>query len=77
MILNQGDLATLKKKCSREVVERCQAERRALESQGIFLDNEVQFVYHLCHIAFLSCIVVSSMCYTGESAYGKTDLNLK
>jgi import inner membrane translocase subunit TIM44 len=45
--LNQGDLATLKKKCSREVVERCLAERRALESQGIFLDNEVQFIHHL------------------------------
>lgn len=42
--LKQGDLATLKKTCSREVVERCQAERRALESQGIFLDNQVQFL---------------------------------
>lgn len=37
----KGDFATLRKKCSREVVERCQAERRALESQGIFLDNEI------------------------------------
>lgn len=40
-LLYQGDFATLRKKCSREVVERCQAERRALESQGIFLDNEI------------------------------------
>ncbi|KAG0631007.1 hypothetical protein M758_1G220100 [Ceratodon purpureus] len=37
----KGDVATLKKTCSREVVERCQAERRALESQNIFLDNEI------------------------------------
>ncbi|CAM6027622.1 unnamed protein product [Sphagnum balticum] len=37
----KGDLNTLRQRCSREVVERCQAERRALETQGIFLDNKI------------------------------------
>ncbi|XP_024389939.1 mitochondrial import inner membrane translocase subunit TIM44-2 [Physcomitrium patens] len=37
----KGDVPTLKKKCCREVLERCQAERSALESQGIFLSNEI------------------------------------
>jgi import inner membrane translocase subunit TIM44 len=39
--MGQGDLNTLRQRCSREVVERCQAERRALETQGIFLDNKI------------------------------------
>lgn len=37
----EGDLALLRKKCRREVVERCQAERRALESQGLVAVNKV------------------------------------
>ena len=42
LIVHQGDLAILNKKCFREVVERCRAERRALESQGIYMDNKVK-----------------------------------
>eukprot|EP01018_Ginkgo_biloba_P013076 Gb_41428 [translate_table: standard] len=38
---SQGDLETLKKNCSFEVIDRCKAERRAYESQGIFFDNKV------------------------------------
>ncbi|CAK9201934.1 unnamed protein product [Sphagnum troendelagicum] len=37
----KGDLNVLRERCSREVVERCRAERQALESQGIFLDNKI------------------------------------
>lgn len=37
----KGDYVTLRKKCSREVVDRCRAERRALESQGIYLDHKI------------------------------------
>ncbi|CAM6096482.1 unnamed protein product [Calypogeia fissa] len=37
----KGDYKTLRKKCSREVVDRCRAERIALESQGIYLDHKI------------------------------------
>lgn len=37
----KGDLTELQKRCSREVVDRCRAERRAYESQGIFMDNKI------------------------------------
>uniref|UniRef100_A0A0D6R7W3 Tim44-like domain-containing protein n=1 Tax=Araucaria cunninghamii TaxID=56994 RepID=A0A0D6R7W3_ARACU len=37
----KGDLETLKKNCSFEVIDRCKAERRAYESQGIFFDNKI------------------------------------
>lgn len=37
----QGDVEALKKNCSPEVIERCRAEHRAYESQGIFFDNKV------------------------------------
>ncbi|KAL2631447.1 hypothetical protein R1flu_016133 [Riccia fluitans] len=37
----KGDYKVLKQKCSREVVDRCRAERTALESQGIFLDHKI------------------------------------
>ncbi|KAJ7538248.1 hypothetical protein O6H91_11G039600 [Diphasiastrum complanatum] len=40
----KGDIGSLRRRCSREVVDRCQAERRALESQGIFLDNKILFI---------------------------------
>jgi hypothetical protein len=50
LIVHQGDLAILNKKCFREVVERCRAERRALESQGIYMDNKVKLK--------LSCVPV-------------------
>ncbi|MCO5593818.1 hypothetical protein L7F22_047836 [Adiantum nelumboides] len=37
----KGDLKELQKRCSREVVDRCRAERMAYESQGIFMDNKI------------------------------------
>ncbi|KAI5069400.1 hypothetical protein GOP47_0015701 [Adiantum capillus-veneris] len=37
----KGDLKELQKRCSREVVDRCRAERTAYESQGIFMDNKI------------------------------------
>ncbi|GLJ37157.1 hypothetical protein SUGI_0753660 [Cryptomeria japonica] len=37
----KGDFETLKKNCSFEVIDRCKAERRAYESQGIFFDNKI------------------------------------
>lgn len=37
----KGDLKELQKRCSREVVDRCRAERTAYESQGIFMDNKL------------------------------------
>ncbi|KAL3689274.1 hypothetical protein R1sor_015583 [Riccia sorocarpa] len=40
----KGDYKVLKQKCSREVVDRCRAERTALESQGIFLDHKILHV---------------------------------
>eukprot|EP00250_Pteridium_aquilinum_P014724 c22158_g1_i2 orf=737-1726(+) len=40
----KGDIEELQKRCSREVVDRCRAERRAYESQGIFFDNKILHV---------------------------------
>ncbi|RWR96638.1 mitochondrial import inner membrane translocase subunit TIM44-2 [Cinnamomum micranthum f. kanehirae] len=37
----KGDVEALKKNCSPEVIERCRAEHRAYESQGIFFDNKI------------------------------------
>ncbi|KAL5975531.1 hypothetical protein ACLOJK_019855 [Asimina triloba] len=36
----KGNVEALKKNCSPEVIERCRAEHRAYESQGIFFDNK-------------------------------------
>ncbi|XAR61098.1 hypothetical protein NMG60_11034709 [Bertholletia excelsa] len=37
----KGDAEVLKKYCSPEVIERCKAEHRAYESQGIFFDYKI------------------------------------
>uniref|UniRef100_A0A5B7ACX3 Tim44-like domain-containing protein n=1 Tax=Davidia involucrata TaxID=16924 RepID=A0A5B7ACX3_DAVIN len=37
----KGDIKILKKYCSNEVIERCKAEHKAYESQGIFFDNKI------------------------------------
>eukprot|EP00249_Psilotum_nudum_P014102 c24671_g1_i1 orf=760-1761(+) len=37
----KGDLPELRKRCTQEVVDRCRAEKKAYESQGIFLDNKL------------------------------------
>lgn len=37
----QGDVETLKKYCSPQLIERCKAEHSAYKSHGIFFDNKV------------------------------------
>ncbi|GLU03632.1 hypothetical protein SLE2022_208210 [Rubroshorea leprosula] len=37
----KGDVETLKKYCSPEVIERCRAEHNAYQSHGIFFDNKI------------------------------------
>ncbi|KAL2254939.1 mitochondrial import inner membrane translocase subunit TIM44-2 isoform X1 [Sesamum indicum] len=37
----KGDIEVLKKYCSSHVMERCKAEHKAFESQGIFFDNKI------------------------------------
>ncbi|XP_047336209.1 mitochondrial import inner membrane translocase subunit TIM44-2 isoform X2 [Impatiens glandulifera] len=37
----KGDVQVLKKYCCKEVIERCKAEKKAYESQGIFFDNKL------------------------------------
>ncbi|KAL2512545.1 Mitochondrial import inner membrane translocase subunit TIM44-2 [Abeliophyllum distichum] len=37
----KGDAEVLNKYCSSEVIERCKAEHKAFESQGIFFDNKI------------------------------------
>ncbi|XP_021631305.1 mitochondrial import inner membrane translocase subunit TIM44-2 isoform X2 [Manihot esculenta] len=37
----KGDLETLKKYCSPEVITRCEAEHKAFQSHGIFFDNKI------------------------------------
>lgn len=49
----QGDSETLKKHCSAEVIERCKAEHRAYQSQGIFFDNKVRIVLILLLLKFI------------------------
>ncbi|KAH9729382.1 mitochondrial import inner membrane translocase subunit TIM44-2 [Citrus sinensis] len=39
-----GDVETLKKYCSPEVIERCKAEHTAYQSHGIFFDNRILHV---------------------------------
>ncbi|KAL8142614.1 hypothetical protein V2J09_015646 [Rumex salicifolius] len=41
---SKGDDKTLTKYCSREVIERCLAEHKAYEIQGIFFDNKILHV---------------------------------
>ncbi|KAK9110079.1 hypothetical protein Sjap_018139 [Stephania japonica] len=43
----KGDVEALKKTCSHEVIERCKAERRMFESQGLFLDNKILHISEL------------------------------
>ncbi|PSR89805.1 Mitochondrial import inner membrane translocase subunit TIM44-2 like [Actinidia chinensis var. chinensis] len=37
----KGEAEVLKKYCSNEVIQRCKAEHKAFESQGIFFDNKI------------------------------------
>ncbi|KAH7517378.1 hypothetical protein FEM48_Zijuj09G0057200 [Ziziphus jujuba var. spinosa] len=37
----KGDVETLKKYCTAEVIERCKAEHNAYQSHGIFFDNKI------------------------------------
>ncbi|EXC05426.1 Mitochondrial import inner membrane translocase subunit TIM44 [Morus notabilis] len=37
----EGDVETLKKFCTNEVIERCKAEHSAYQSHGIFFDNKI------------------------------------
>uniref|UniRef100_A0A0E0FYX5 Tim44-like domain-containing protein n=1 Tax=Oryza nivara TaxID=4536 RepID=A0A0E0FYX5_ORYNI len=38
---SKGDVKTLKKYCTKEVIERCKGERDAYASQGIFFDHKI------------------------------------
>lgn len=38
---HKGDVETLKKYCTKEVIERCKGERTAYESQGMFFDKKI------------------------------------
>ncbi|KAL3731091.1 hypothetical protein ACJRO7_028028 [Eucalyptus globulus] len=40
----KGDVETLKKYCSSEIIERCKAEHGAYQSHGIFFDNRILHV---------------------------------
>ncbi|KAJ1405751.1 Tim44-like domain [Sesbania bispinosa] len=40
----KGDVETLKKYCSPELIERCKAEHNAYQSHGIFFDNKILHV---------------------------------
>ena len=53
-IIVQGDVETLKKYCSPELIERCKAEHTAYQSHGIFFDNKVSLqISWIILIAFL------------------------
>ncbi|KQK15108.1 mitochondrial import inner membrane translocase subunit TIM44-2 [Brachypodium distachyon] len=38
---SKGDVGTLKKYCTKELLERCKGERKAYASQGIFFDHKI------------------------------------
>ncbi|KAG5034642.1 hypothetical protein JHK87_009552 [Glycine soja] len=44
---SKGDVETLKKYCSPELIERCKAEHNAYQSHGIFFDNKILHVSDL------------------------------
>lgn len=51
----QADVETLKKYCGPEVIERCKAEHKAYQSNGIFFDNKVRnFTFPKSIALFLS-----------------------
>jgi hypothetical protein len=51
----QADVETLKKYCGPEVIERCKAEHKAYQSNGIFFDNKViNFTFPKSIALFLS-----------------------
>lgn len=59
----QGDSETLKKYCSSEVIERCKAEHRAYQSQGIFFDNKVRiYCLNTIFLLLLKFIACASFC---------------
>ncbi|EFJ34172.1 hypothetical protein SELMODRAFT_83588, partial [Selaginella moellendorffii] len=43
----KGDYDTLRKKVCKEVVERCRAEHRALQSQGLYVDTKILYISEL------------------------------
>jgi import inner membrane translocase subunit TIM44 len=40
-VIVQGDVKTLKKYCTKEMLERCTGERNAYATQGMFFDHKV------------------------------------
>ncbi|KAJ7005454.1 hypothetical protein NC653_004924 [Populus alba x Populus x berolinensis] len=40
----KGDIETLKKYCTPEVINRCEAEHKAFQAHGIFFDNKIRFI---------------------------------
>ncbi|ANM63221.1 translocase inner membrane subunit 44-1 [Arabidopsis thaliana] len=52
---SEGDVETLKKYCSKEVIERCTAERTAYQTHGVLFDNK------LLHISEVSVSVTKMM----------------
>lgn len=50
----QGDVDVLSKYCSSHVIERCKAEHKASQTQGVFYDSKVN--YSLNHWVFLPLI---------------------
>ncbi|WCJ38350.1 translocase inner membrane subunit 44-2 [Euphorbia peplus] len=45
----KGDVETLKKHCTPEVITRCEAEHKAFQSHGIFFDNKI---LHISDVEF-------------------------
>ncbi|XP_019096773.1 PREDICTED: mitochondrial import inner membrane translocase subunit TIM44-1-like isoform X1 [Camelina sativa] len=41
---SEGDVETLKKYCSKEVIERCKAELTTYQSHGVFFDNKLLYI---------------------------------
>lgn len=55
----QADVETLKKYCGPEVIERCKAEHKAYQSNGIFFDNKVRnFTFPCLSHCFLALVLV-------------------
>jgi len=50
----QGDFETLKKYCSPQLIERCEAEHVAYKDRGIFYDNKVRLLLFLFFCVNLS-----------------------
>ncbi|KAL0356518.1 UNVERIFIED_CONTAM: Mitochondrial import inner membrane translocase subunit TIM44-2 [Sesamum calycinum] len=69
----KGDIEVLKKYCSSHVIERCKAEHKAFESQGIFFDKVVDYheekLLEVTMVMEIHCYVYAQSSFQTQQVY--------